>query len=166
MRGRGRRDEKKQDGVRMMKSTHKHTHTDALSLSLSLSNTRTLCLCVQVRIGDTRGFTPYLGGGFLKQVKEPRTTTFRPLSQCIPQPSNLYAPGCPCVSVSVSESVCLSVSVDKWMVMDVKDALLLIAQRLTSPGFCCCCASVLCAFWFRAAAAAAALPSKGEWGCD
>merc|ERR1719326_537007 len=42
-----------------------------------------------VRIGDTRGFTPYLGGEFLKQVKEPRTTTFRPLSQCIPQPSNL-----------------------------------------------------------------------------
>eukprot|EP00043_Microstomoeca_roanoka_P005478 m.55979 g.55979 ORF g.55979 m.55979 type:complete len:1262 (-) comp12981_c0_seq1:328-4113(-) len=42
-----------------------------------------------VRIGDTRGFTPYLGGGFLKQVKEPHTLAFRSLAECLPQPSNL-----------------------------------------------------------------------------
>eukprot|EP01147_Barroeca_monosierra_P007161 gene7161-7651_t len=42
-----------------------------------------------VRIGDTSGFTPYIGRGYIKQVKEPHTISFRPFAECITQPSNV-----------------------------------------------------------------------------
>eukprot|EP00056_Hartaetosiga_gracilis_P012248 m.194705 g.194705 ORF g.194705 m.194705 type:complete len:1260 (-) comp13661_c0_seq1:157-3936(-) len=41
-----------------------------------------------VRIGDTRGFSMYVSGGFITEVKEPQTINFRSFAQCCVEPSN------------------------------------------------------------------------------
>lgn len=40
-----------------------------------------------VRIGDTRGLSPYLGGGVLAEIKEHKPVRFRSLADCIVRPA-------------------------------------------------------------------------------
>jgi len=42
-----------------------------------------------LRIGDTSGFSPYIGGGFFTEKKMPKTHKFRSLAQCITHPGEL-----------------------------------------------------------------------------
>lgn len=42
-----------------------------------------------VRIGDTRGFSPYIGGGLFTERKQPTEVAFRSLATCITHPGEL-----------------------------------------------------------------------------
>jgi len=49
--------------------------------------------CNSVRIGDTRGFSAYEGGGLLTETKMPKAISFRTMDECMKRPGNAFEGG-------------------------------------------------------------------------